>query len=324
MTDVLVTGAGGFVGSAIVRGLVREEARFWDGAPVEHVVALLRPDGSDERLVGLEHDESWSIERADVANRDALLSVVEKSPPRAVVHAALDPAVYARDDEELVRRPLENLLEGLSGTHVPRFLQVGSAWVLAPGDALGESAPVSPANAYGSNKAREETLLARLADDAGVPWMNLRLFNLFGRFERPTRLLPSLVARLSRGEPAELTHGDQVRDFNDVDVAAHVFARALAAREDACGAAYHIGSGRGTSVRELAFGVADIVGNRDLIRFGASETEDDDVPILVSDPALATKTLGWRPDRDLEARIREAVDWWLARLNRQAPKEVRA
>jgi nucleoside-diphosphate-sugar epimerase len=87
---------------------------------------------------------------------------------------------------------------------------------------------------------------------------------------------------------------------------------------------YHIGSGRGTSVRELAFAVADIVGNRNLIQFGASETQDDDVPILVSDPALATKVLGWQPDLDLEARIREAVDWWLARLERHTPKEVPA
>jgi len=321
---VLVTGAGGFVGSAIVRKLARGSAQSWDGAPVEHVVALLRPEGSAARLDELVPDGRWSIERADVDDRDALLEVMGKVHPQAVVHAALDPDVYARTDEQLVRRPLENLLEGLSGTDTRRMLLVGSAWILAAGDRLDESAPLGPVNPYGRNKAREERVLAETARDAGVPWITLRLFNLFGRHETPTRLLPTLVANLVRGEPVELTHGEQIRDFNDVDVVSEAFVDALAAPESACGAVYHIGSGIGTSVRELVLGVAAMVGEVDVIRFGATETQDEAVPILVSDPSLATRTLGWRPEVDLEARLRETVDWWLPQLEPLASPEVSA
>ena len=62
MSVVLVTGAGGFVGSAIVRRLVAEGARLSDGTPVEHVVALLRPEGSAARLDELVVDGRWSVE----------------------------------------------------------------------------------------------------------------------------------------------------------------------------------------------------------------------------------------------------------------------
>ncbi|MBA2642205.1 MAG: NAD(P)-dependent oxidoreductase [Actinobacteria bacterium] len=322
MSTVLVTGAGGFVGSAIVRRLVSSDARFWDGAPVEHVVALLRPGGSDERLETLPRNGTSSIERADVHDRGALEAVLQAHRPRAVVHAVLDGSAYEADDQAVVRGPLETVLAGLSGEG--RFLHVGSAWVLAPGEQLNESAPLAPFTPYALNKAREDRLLPELAQTAGVPWLNLRLFNLFGRYEKASRLVPTLVARLSRSEAVEVTHGAQIRDFNDVDVAARAFVDALAASPSACGAVYHIGSGRGTSVRELALGVAEIVGDPDLVRFGASGSADEHLPILVADPSLATAVLGWHPDLDLEARIADTAHWWLERLGRAEARGTRA
>lgn len=312
-----MTGAGGFVGSAVVRRLLLGDARFSDGAPVEHIVALLRPRGSAKRLEELPRDGTWSVAHADVADSSVLRAVVEQTRPRAIVHAALDARVYAEDDERLIRNPLEALLGGLGGT-AARFLQVGSAWVLESGEGLDESAPLAPLTPYARNKAREEALVPTLAKRAGIPWVNLRLFNLFGRHEKPSRLLPTLVAKLSRGETAELTQGEQVRDFNDVDVAAQAFVDALAVPDHACGAVYHIGSGLATSVRELALMVSEIVGGEELLRFGAAGAEDEGMTALVADPSRATRVLGWHPDRDLQARLRTAVEWWIAQSERPA------
>lgn len=323
MSTVLVTGAGGFVGSAIVRRLVLNEARFWDGAAVEHVVALLRPGGSDARLETLPLDDgTWSIDRADIHVGGALEAVLQAHKPRAVVHAALDGSAHVADDEAIVRGPLETVLAGLGRDR--RLLHAGSAWVLAAGEQLDESAGLAPFTPYALNKAREDRLLPELAEAAGVPWLNLRLFNLFGRYEKQSRLVPTLVARLSRSETVEVTHGAQLRDFNDVDVVAQAFVDALAAPPDACGAVYHIGSGRGTSVRELALGIAEIVGNSDRIRFGASESLDEHLPTLVADPSLAGAVLGWNPDLDLEARIADTVRWWLDRLGHAEAQKVKA
>ena len=325
MSVVLVTGAGGFVGSAIVRHLVQHGGSFPDSTEVEQVVALLRPGGDDGRLRELEPSGRWSIEHADVLDRDALLEIFGRLHPRAVVHSALPRAAYERDDFDLVGRPLEILIACLAQESKCRFLEVGSAWILAAGDRLDESAPLGPVNPYGRNKVHEEMLLRRLADTHGVPWIVLRLFNLFGAYEDARRLIPTLVSNLSRGETVELTRGDQVRDFNDVDVAAGAFASALAAPDDACGRVYHIGSGRATRVRELALDIADMVGDPELIRFGASATQDEEIPILVANPSLAANVLGWKPDVELRARIRETVAWWLARPELQATrKEVPA
>jgi nucleoside-diphosphate-sugar epimerase len=65
-----------------------------------------------------------------------------------------------------------------------------------------------------------------------------------------------------------------------------------------------------------------MVGSRDLVRFGASESEDENVPSLVANPSRAASVLGWEPDDDLEARVRDAVEWWLARLGARDGREL--
>lgn len=318
---MLVTGAGGFVGSAIVRRLVRPGTKLWDGSPVDRVIALLRPGGSAERLEAAGEAERWRIERADAHDPRQLGDVVRRVRPRAVVNAVLDPAVYTSD--AVGHAPLEALFAELADVDGERIVHAGSAWVLAPGLRLDEHAALDPRSPYARHKAAEDELLPVLGTRTGVDWIDLRLFNVFGRYEKPSRLLPYLVAQLSRGEHAEVSHGAQVRDFNDVDDVADAFALALGASESACGSLLHVGSGRATTVRELASMVAATAGDASLIRFGAGRTADDDLPALVAEPARVRRVLGWKPQGSLEERVRTAAEWWLMRLPRSAAGEHR-
>ena len=314
MSDsVLVTGGGGFVGSAVVRRLVGAldagTLRFADGSLVRRVVALLRPGGSDERLRELPRNGAWSIERADLADATSLRAAVARAAPRAIVHAAL-PDGGAADPVAT----LEVLVRSLAGVPRSRLIHTGSAWVLAPGDRLGEDAPVDPRSAYARAKLREDEALPAHAAAAGVEWLNLRLFNVFGRYERPARLVPYLVAQLVRGETAQLSHGAHVRDFTDVDAAAGAYEVALHAPTESSGRLYHIGSGRPTPARELALTVAEQLDGVHLLRFGTARTPDEELPSLVADPTRARDVLGWSAPSNLEETLRDVVAWWLDRL----------
>ena len=161
-------------------------------------------------------------------------------------------------------------LDAVEGVDGSRFVHTGSAWVLAPGLHLGGGAPSSLARRTRSTRPRT-TAACRASPEAGTRWINLRLFNVFGRYESP-RLVPHLVERLVARGAAELSHGEQVRDFNDVDDIAEAFAAALRAHESAWDAMYHIGSGRGTSARELVQIVAERARRAEPLRFGASKT----------------------------------------------------
>ncbi len=318
---VLVTGAGGFVGSAVVRLLVRSlsEARlqFPDGTPLEHVVAVLRPGGSRERLQELPPAGNWSIEYADLTNRAHLRDLFARVRPRAVLHLAVERGIYRELPEaeryRLNIAPLEMLFEGLSGVPGARLIHTSSAWVLQAGERLDEGARLELRMPYAENKAAAERLLPLFQAKTGVQWINLRLFNIFGRYEHETRLLPYLVSRLAQRKVAKLSSGEMVRDFSDVEEIARAYLLALQAGEDACGKVYHIGSGRGTSIREFAMTVAEVTGNAHLIRFGATATPDQHIACQVADPTRAQRVLQWVPAGDLEARIHKTVRWWLER-----------
>ena len=312
---VVVTGGGGFIGSAVVRRLVRAihvgvPPRFADGAIVGRVVALLRPGGSAERLSELAASSAWSIEHADLADRGELAQALRRAAPRAIFHVALPD-----NGTGAPVATLETLFQALVNVPGARLIHTGSAWVLAAGSALDERAPTDPRSAYARAKLLEDESLPELGACAGVGWIDLRLFNVFGRYEQPSRLIPHLVERLARGEPAQLSHGGQMRDFTDVDAMADAYLLALRADEAACGALYHVGSGHGTSARGLAMLVAELVGSPSLLRFGDARTADDDVPSLVADPRLARDVLGWVPPSALGAAVERTVAWWLDRLD---------
>ncbi len=278
--------------------------RFSDGAPVRRVVALLRPGGSLERLQELPQNGDWSIEYADITNRLELRDLLGRVRPRVIMNLAGE---RHRASIEL----LETLFHGLAQVRGARLIHTSSAWVLPAGDRLDESVVLEPRSVHAEIKAQEDRLLPVLHEKTGVPWINLRLFNIFGKYEKTSRLLPYLVSSLVQGKVAELSSGDQVRDFNDVDDMARAYLLALQADESACGMVYHVGSGRGTKLRQFAMTVADVTGNAGLIRFGARETPDQDLPCLVADPARARQILQWSAPDDLEVRIRETAEWWL-------------
>lgn len=317
---ILITGAGGFVGSAVTRRIVRWAEGggiFWDGEPASDVCALLRPDSSEERLEIVRHSPVLRLERADITNTGRLQEILCRHRPKAILHLAFDRSGFAAQSEAEWRAchlsPIETMFDALSRSDGTRFVHTGTAWVLAPGERLDENARVAPTLEYARVKAKLDDALAPLTRKYGVPFINLRLFNIFGRYERKYRLLPHLVDQWRCGRPARLSHGNQLRDFNDVDDIAESYRLALICPPSACGALYHIGSGRGVSVRQFASMVSAAMDMSCEIELDAVWRRDQHLCSLICDPGLAMRVLGWRPADDLESRIRASVDWWIAR-----------
>jgi UDP-glucose 4-epimerase len=320
VTDVvLVTGAGGFVGSAIMRAMVARltaAAVPLHGMTVRRVLGLLRPGEDRWRLSDLQPTDVWSVHEIDLGEPDAVASFLRSHRPVAIIHAALDGAVFntssRSEAERLICGPTATLIRELAATGGARFIQTSTVWVLPAGASLDEESPLAPASPYAWAKAREEELVRDLAATLAIEWITLRLFNIVGRYERPDRLIPYLVSRLQAGEVAELSRANNVRDFTDVDVIATAFVRALEAPSEATGALYHIGTGRGISVGRVAEIVADRVGSPRLLRFGR-QTPDAAVDTQVANITRARTRLGWTPAGDIETWVRNAADWWLAR-----------
>jgi dolichol-phosphate mannosyltransferase len=144
-------------------------------------------------------------------------------------------------------------------------------------------------------------------DDRHV--VTLRLYSVFGPWEEPGRLMPTLVARGLEGRLPPLVSPDTPRDFVSVRDVNRAFVEAAARTDLPRGAVYNIGSGRETKLREV---VEIARAEMDLSAEPQWRTEpqrDWDAKIWVADTSLAVAELGWRAQDDVATGFRALADW---------------
>jgi UDP-arabinose 4-epimerase len=189
-----------------------------------------------------------------------------------------------------------------------------------------ETTAKAPLNPYGDTKLAIERALHWYAAAYGMRYAALRYFNAAGAdpdgeigedHEPETHLIPLVLrAALGRGGPIEIygtdyptPDGTAIRDYLHVSDLADAHLRALshlAAGGDS--AALNLGTGKGSSVREVIAAVERIGGRKVPHREVARRPGDP--PELVADPALALAQLGWQPRHsDLDTIIRTALAW---------------
>jgi nucleoside-diphosphate-sugar epimerase len=300
----LVTGATGFIGRHLVDGLIDAKRQ---------VVALVRP--------GSRLPEQWRgrvtciacADWSEVGLRAALASqsfdVAFHLATYGVRPSDRDPGVMLR-----VNVDLPALFVHLCRERSARLVMAGtfSEYQKPAGQVpLTEQSPLEIAKIYGASKAAGGIIANALAASLGVKLRLLRFFKVYGEGEAPHRLLPSLVAGLSRGERVALSDGTQVRDFIYVDDVVEACIKAgddMASPARALTATWNVCTGVGHSVRTFAALVAEAMGERaELLGFGDLPMRADDEPYLVGDGERMCRELGWRPQHDLGAGIRAAV-----------------
>ncbi|HSG89219.1 MAG TPA: NAD-dependent epimerase/dehydratase family protein [Pseudomonadales bacterium] len=280
MTRVLLSGATGFVGAHALRVLA---------ARADVQVDLVLRRGTAERIgtspaLGRIHetddlfdeDRSWWAQRCDGVD--------------VVLHLAwyAEPGRYLVSPRNLdcVRGTLA-LAQGASDAGVSHFVGAGTCFEydLSAGH-LDTRTPLLPTTVYAVSKAAVYSILSAFFATEACRFSWGRIFYLHGDGEDARRLVPYVRDQLARGEPVELTSGEQVRDFLRVDRAAEMLVEVALGDADAGSGAFNVCSGVPVTVRELAEGIADEFGRRDLLRFGARPANLTDPPMVVGVPGF--------------------------------------
>ena len=297
---VLVTGAGGFVGAAVVRRLAA------DGI---ETVALVRDAARAPRLDGLRG--RVRLVEAELADAEALLEALRAVRPKACLHLAAGGAVAGRDQLESLLAvntlATARLACELAELGCERLVTAGSSSEYGPvAGAMAEALLPQPDDIYGVSKLAGGLLARALAAQAGMQSLHLRIFSAYGPGEDRRRLVASVAERLLAGRPVELTPGAQVRDFVYVDDVASAFARAL--RCQASGVSLNVGSGRETSVRELCLLLCELAGaDPALLRFGALPYRHGERFSWRADTRAAERLLGWRATTSLRDGLAQTI-----------------
>jgi len=297
VNPILVTGASGFVGTHLVRSLVRHGF---------DVVSLFHKSRIEE------DQRHFRIDLRDSARLAKLFSQFSFS---AVVHLAAAGVCATNqtlEDVTAVNVAATASLARLALAHrVERFLHVGTGFEYrSQAQPVNESTPLGAPNLYGASKAAGWMLLDALHRLEGLPLVTVRLFSVYGPGESPSKLVPYSILQALAGEPIRLSLGSQVRDYIFVDDAVDALRLALTT-SSALGKIYNIGAGpaEARSVRRLVEEIVEKIGAPSRLCWFDRLTRDHcDPPYLVSDPTRAHLELGWRPQVSFEHGLARTIE----------------
>jgi nucleoside-diphosphate-sugar epimerase len=194
---------------------------------------------------------------------------------------------------------VRKLLEAAAAAGVHRFVQLGtySEYGDYP-ETISETTRVLPKDAYGRTKADASSLVMDRSFSTPIEAIVLRLFNVWGPFERPHRLLPRVIRHCRARERLPLTAGTQIKEWCYVrDVAQWILDIALMEHQWPL-PIINLGSGTRLSVREMALTAARSLHGEHLLDFGAVPIPTREVQ---TGPADLTRIRALLPNRRFTA-----------------------
>ncbi len=308
---VLVTGGAGFVGCGVVRRLL---------ARGDDVHVFLRGNENAWRLE--EVRERLTVHAVDVVDGDAVRRAVLAIAPAAVFHLATHGAYETQSD---ARRILEtnvigshNVLEASASAGVAVFVNAGSSSEYGyRREPMREDARLDPNRVYAVATAAQTHLATRAARRGAMAVATFRLFSVYGPWEEPTRVIPTLIRRARAGEPLEMAAPETARDFVYLDDVVDALVDVDRVRA-VSGEVVNLGTGVESTLRDVVAAVQAAVGARSEVRWGAMPARRWDTDRWQADVTKARDVLGWSPRHSLRDGVARTAAWMAAAGDRHA------
>ena len=324
---IIVTGGAGFIGSAVVRQLIRQTDA--------HVLNLdaLTYAGNLANVASVADDSRYHFIHTDIRDFDAVARAFTEFRPDGVIHLAAESHVDRSIDGP--RAFLEtnvtgtyNMLEAARGYFGDlkgaarngfRFLHVSTDEVfgeLGPEGQFTETSSYQPSSPYSATKASSDHLVRAWQRTFGLPCLVTNCSNNYGPYQYPEKLIPVLVNSAVAGQPLPIYgKGENVRDWLYVED--HAAALRLVLDRGRIGETYNIGGDSERTNIAIAQTVCTLLDemrpdspacpHANLIQMVPDRPGHD--LRYAMDATKITTELGWRPSETFETGIRKTVRW---------------
>ncbi len=310
---VLVTGAGGFIGSHLTEALVQAGAR---------VTALLRygSAGSIGHLATLPAAVRGAIEPCfgDIGDAEFVRSVVEGhevvfhlAALIAIPYSYTAPRSYLRTNAEGTL----NVLEAVRQCEVPAMIHTSTSEVYGSARyvPMDEAHPLQGQSPYSASKIAADKLAEAYHRSFGVPVVTVRPFNTYGPRQSARAVIPATILQALWSPSVRLGATSPIRDMTFVSDTVAGFL-AAAATPGLAGGTYNLGTGEGFAVGDIVATILRLTGREDAVETDPQRLRPDasEVDRLVSSNQAFRAATGWAPAVDLETGLQRTIDWFRA------------
>ncbi|HHJ4502209.1 dTDP-glucose 4,6-dehydratase [Raoultella ornithinolytica] len=330
---IIVTGGAGFIGSAVVRHIIK------DTKDEVVVVDSLTYAGNLESLKEVNGSPRFKFEKVNICDRAELDRVFNEQQPDAVMHLAAESHV-----DRSIDGPAEFIETNIIGTYTMleagrtywnqldeekkqnfRFHHISTDEVYGDlhgtDDLFTETTPYAPSSPYSASKASSDHLVRAWLRTYGFPTIVTNCSNNYGPYHFPEKLIPLIILNALDGKMLPVYgDGGQVRDWLYVEDHARALYKVVT--EGAIGETYNIGGHNERKnidvVKTICQLLEELVPAKpagiglytDLITY-VKDRPGHDMRYAI-DAGKIYKELGWKPQETFESGIRKTVEWYLA------------
>jgi nucleoside-diphosphate-sugar epimerase len=293
MSSVLITGASGFIGKAIARAVAE--------IGLEVHACSSRPDAQ----------QPYISHQVDLLDKNQVEQLFQDVKPTLLIQTAWCTAhgLYWTDEANLdwvsANNNIARAFIANKGEYAI-FTGTSAEYSWEKNEPLAESAELKPVSLYGATKLSSFMSLNAFFAQVGVPMAWTRLFNPFGEFEDPRRLIPKMCNKILSGESIQFDAGLEQRDFLHIDDLASAYLSLVKHRVTG---PVNVASGVPLTIREVVSTVAAAAGSPDLVHFAEANVLQKESIIFADVTKLMSKT-DWKPLQTFNDRVRQTVDWW--------------
>ena len=299
---ILVTGASGFLGANLLK-----------------LILIYRND-----VIGISrYPRNWRISEIEESNFSILdlnnfqdvKFFVESYKPNTIFHLASYGSYSFENNKDLIIQTnfnsSVNLVNLLNKKGISAFINAGSSSEYGLNcSGPSEESKCLPDSTYAISKLAFSEYLQYLGRIDKFPCLNLRLYSVYGNFEDPSRLIPSILKAGTQGKWIDLVDSKISRDFVHVDDVCKAFIKSASIIKNFdYGDSINIGTGRCTTIKELTKICNEIFDYKTQPVFGNMSNRNWDRSDWFANISKANKVLGWSPQINLEEGLKQTINW---------------
>lgn len=303
MKICLVTGGAGFIGANLVRRLISLGNKV-------HILVEKKTDLW--RLTNVL--QNITVHEVDLAHFENVNTLIKNIKPEQIFHLASFGGMPDQQDQETIFyvnfEGTVNLFNACKEVGFDCFINTGSSSEYGMKNVpMREDLVLEPVSDYGVAKAAATQFCLKEALFNKLPVYTIRPFSIYGDYEMPTRLIPSIFVNVLREQPLLLSSAQCVRDFTYIDDIVDMYI-AVAKMLPHNHFVFNAGTGIQSSIQDVVNNIQGMCDKKIIVQWGSQAPRPWEPKMWRADISLAQQVLNWQPRYSLSKGLKKSLTWF--------------